>query len=202
LSPFLVLVTFIKQGPDLSTASYYAAVALSYLTAMVSSNMALQFVNYPTQVIGKACKPIPVMIFGSIFGKKIYQVSKYLSVLIIVIGIIIFMYKEEPKTLYTLFTQQSSPTSYLNFGERLLILSLIMDGVTASIQEKMKTKFNTKSLHLMYNLNLWSVLYLAIIAAVTGELLSFLNFVSKYPIILYNIFIFSMSSAIGQVHYH
>ncbi|XP_019403968.1 PREDICTED: solute carrier family 35 member B1 isoform X2 [Crocodylus porosus] len=38
----------------------YAACSLSYLGAMVSSNSALQFVNYPTQVLGKSCKPIPV----------------------------------------------------------------------------------------------------------------------------------------------
>ncbi|XP_077169720.1 solute carrier family 35 member B1 isoform X3 [Paroedura picta] len=37
----------------------YGACSLSYLGAMVSSNSALQFVNYPTQVLGKSCKPIP-----------------------------------------------------------------------------------------------------------------------------------------------
>ena len=148
---------FIDQGIDSTGPLYYASLALSYLMAMLSSNMSLQFVNYPTQVIGKSCKPIPVMIFASLFGKKVYKWSKYISVLIIVIGIIIFMYRDghNYKTI-------SKQTSYLDFGESLLILSLIMDGVTASIQEKIKFKFRTKSLHLMYNLNIWSVLYLTL----------------------------------------
>ena len=182
----------IKQGSDSTQPFYYASLALSYLTAMVSSNMSLQFVNYPTQVIGKSCKPIPVMIFASIFGKKVYNLSKYLSVLIIVIGIVIFMYKEDRKTMIR-------SSSYFDFGERLLLLSLIMDGVTASIQEKIKSKFQTKSLHLMYNLNIWSVLYLFLIVTVSNEISFFIHFIQKYPILLYNILIFSISSAVGQV---
>ena len=53
-----------EQGTDTTPTSYYALCAFTYLTAMVSSNKALLWVNYPTQVIGKSCKPIPVMILG------------------------------------------------------------------------------------------------------------------------------------------
>ena len=194
-----MLSTFFQQGPDQTPFYYYASLSLSYLTAMVSSNSSLKYVNYPTQVIGKSCKPIPVLVFASIFGKKVYQLSKYLSVLIIVFGVAIFIYKEEPKTLYTLYTQRASPSFYFSFGEILLILSLIMDGITASIQEKMKSKFQTKSLYLMYKLNVWSVLYLGLLAILLDEITYFVNFISKYPFILYNILIFSISSAIGQV---
>ncbi|XP_051496357.1 solute carrier family 35 member B1 isoform X2 [Apus apus] len=45
---------------DRTRSWLYAACSLSYLGAMVSSNSALQFVSYPTQVLGKSCKPIPV----------------------------------------------------------------------------------------------------------------------------------------------
>lgn len=38
------------QGEDTTRRLYYASCALTYLLAMVSSNMALQWVNYPTQV--------------------------------------------------------------------------------------------------------------------------------------------------------
>ena len=53
-----------SSGQDSTPMTYYALSAFTYLTAMVSSNKALLWVNYPTQVIGKSCKPIPVMLLG------------------------------------------------------------------------------------------------------------------------------------------
>ena len=69
------LLTVLKQGEDTTPQSYYVTSSLTYLLAMVCSTMALQFVSYPTQVIGKAGKPIPVMILGVLLGNKVSLVS-------------------------------------------------------------------------------------------------------------------------------
>lgn len=66
-----ILLTVMKQGEDTTSTLYYSVSALTYLLAMVCSNMALKFVNYPTQVIAKSGKPIPVMILGVLLGKKV-----------------------------------------------------------------------------------------------------------------------------------
>lgn len=66
-----ILLTVMKQGEDTTSTLYYSLSALTYLLAMVCSNMALQFVSYPTQVIGKAGKPIPVMVLGVLLGKRV-----------------------------------------------------------------------------------------------------------------------------------
>lgn len=60
--------TVLQQGDDTNRSSYYAICSFTYLLAMVSSNKALSWVNYPTQVVGKSCKPIPVMILGVLVG--------------------------------------------------------------------------------------------------------------------------------------
>ena len=39
-----------KHGEDKTRTIYYASSALTYLLAMVCSNLALQWVGYPTQV--------------------------------------------------------------------------------------------------------------------------------------------------------
>jgi len=39
-----------NQGEDSTPTKYYALAALTYLVAMVTSNKALTWVNYPTQV--------------------------------------------------------------------------------------------------------------------------------------------------------
>lgn len=47
----LVVIYVVKEPKDNTPRSMYAWCSLSYLGAMLSSNQALQYVNYPTQVI-------------------------------------------------------------------------------------------------------------------------------------------------------
>lgn len=42
------------------------------------------------QVLGKSCKPIPVMLMGAFLGKR-YPLKKYLNVGLIVAGVAMFM---------------------------------------------------------------------------------------------------------------
>jgi drug/metabolite transporter (DMT)-like permease len=62
--------------------------------AMLASNWSLKYVNYPTQVLGKSCKPIPVMLLAVLFRKKRYPISKYIIVFLIVCGVALFLYKD------------------------------------------------------------------------------------------------------------
>jgi solute carrier family 35 (UDP-galactose transporter), member B1 len=48
----------------------HAIISLTYLGAMLSSNEALQHVLYPTQVLAKSIKPVPVMIMGVLLARK------------------------------------------------------------------------------------------------------------------------------------
>lgn len=119
------------QGEDKTHKLYYASMSLTYLLAMVCSNMALQWVPYPTQVVGKSAKPIPVMILGVLLGRKSYALKKYIFVFLIVFGIVLFMLKDKQSSM----SQESS----VGVGELLLCLSLIMDGLTGAIQVRYLT---------------------------------------------------------------
>ena len=67
----VIVSALVLEGKKDNTKSYYyAASSLTYLVAMVTSNKALMWVNYPTQVVSKSCKPIPVMILGVLIGRK------------------------------------------------------------------------------------------------------------------------------------
>jgi UDP-galactose transporter B1 len=103
-----------KQESDKTRTSYYSSCAFTYLAAMVSSNLSLQHVNYPTQVVGKSCKPIPVMILGVLLGRKRYPISKYLFVLLIVVGVGIFMFKDSKS--------DNNYDHFIGAGELLLVL--------------------------------------------------------------------------------
>ncbi len=185
----LTSVTVMKQGEDTTKTMYYVYCALTYLLAMLSSNLALKWVNYPTQVIGKSAKPIPVMILGVLLGKKSYPVKKYLFVLLVVLGVGLFMYKDN---------KAETSNSVFGVGEILILVSLLMDGLTAAVQERMRSESKTKSGHLMINMNKWSILFLGAAVLVTGEFVTFFEFTKRHPAVLWEMMSFSLASAFGQ----
>jgi len=189
----VVSALVLKQGKDETSSLYYAVSSFSYLTAMVTSNKALTWVNYPTQVVGKSCKPIPVMILGVVIGRKKYPLLKYLFVLTIVAGVALFMYKDGGGS-----SKKSSEGGMIGLGEILLLISLTCDGVTGAVQERMKAEYGTKSGHMMKAMNLWSCLYLGVGLVATGEIWEFLSFVTRHPSIIWQLASVSAASALGQ----
>lgn len=189
LYAYFLLKTFMKQGENHTSSFYLSSSALTYFLAMVCSNMALQWVSYPTQVIGKSGKPIPVMILGVLLGRKSYPIQKYFFVLLVVIGVALFMFKDG---------QSSNSSGSIGIGEMLLILSLTMDGITAAIQERMRAEYKTKSLHMMSSINKWSIVFLGIALAYTGEMVDFVAFVQRHPSLIWELVSFSFASALGQ----
>lgn len=192
LYAFLMGKTVLKQGEDTTRNSYYAVASFTYLLAMVSSNKALSWVNYPTQVVGKSCKPIPVMVLGVLVGRKRYPALKYLFILMIVAGVALFMYKDSAAA------KAQGSDSLIGIGELLLLLSLTCDGLTGAVQERMKAEHGTKSGHMMMAMNLWSLAYLAVGLVATGEGLQFLQFIQRHPAVLWELASFSVASALGQ----
>lgn len=186
--------TVLQQGEDTTSSSYYALSSFTYLLAMVSSNKALSWVNYPTQVVGKSCKPIPVMVLGVLVGRKKYPLLKYLFILMIVMGVALFMYKDKAAKV----SDDSGSGSLVGVGELLLLLSLTCDGLTGAVQERMKSEHGTKSGHMMKAMNLWSMAYLGGALLVTGEGLEFFSFVQRHPSVLWQMASFSVASALGQ----
>eukprot|EP00794_Sanderia_malayensis_P002953 gene2953-3404_t len=182
-----VIKLYYAGQEDRTSSVMYILCAISYLGAMLASNKALLFVNYPTQVLGKSCKPIP----GAIIAKKRYGLKKYICVLFIVIGVALFLYKEKKQT--TAASQQS-----IGYGEMLLLTSLVLDGMTGACQEKMRSLYATHSHHMMLAVNKWSFLILSTAILVTGELWSFIGFCGRYPFVIWNILAFAIMSALGQ----
>nr|ACO11738.1 Solute carrier family 35 member B1 [Caligus rogercresseyi] len=181
---------------DSTPQTYFMAAALTYLCAMLASNKALAWVNYPTQVIGKSCKPIPVMILGVLLGGKSYPLRKYFFILLVVIGISLFMYKDSGAAKGK--SEDASAFS-LGIGELLLIFSLICDGLTGAIQERLKSNFRTSSTNMMTYMNLWSVVYSGALILYTGELGGFISFVGRHPDFLPQLLSFCLASALGQL---
>ncbi|RHY33498.1 hypothetical protein DYB32_001613 [Aphanomyces invadans] len=171
--------------------SPFAFSAFSYLGAMLCSNEALKYVNYPTQALGKSCKMIPVMLTGVLLGRKKYSWKEYVSVILITAGIVIFQLGKDSSKGGKQQTENSV------YGLGLLFTSLFLDGLTGSGQEQM-VELHKPSVHQqMLNTNIWAVIYTGI-----GYVGSLLISLSALPLLMAQIYqsllFFSMCSALGQ----
>lgn len=137
-----------------------------------------------------ASKPIPVMLLGVIIGKKSYSATKYLIVLMIVIGVGLFTFQRK------IFSGNSEISST---GMCLISFSLLMDGMTGAMQDRMRAAAKPTSMQIMLYINSWSAGILITIMALTGEGRDFITFATKYPSIIWQITIAVVVGTIGQV---
>lgn len=116
--------------------------------------------------------------------------QKYLFVLLIVVGVALFIYKDH--------SSRSTEASTSWMGELLLVLSLAMDGFTGAIQERMRAEHQSKSGHMMLNMNLWSSIFVSVAVLLSGEVWDFLAFVGRHPDIVWQLSSFAVANALGQ----
>ena len=207
-------------GARLTGNLWMGCISFFYVFAMGASNQALQHVNYPTQALGKSCKLIPIMLANVIINGKSYSMTKYLSVLFMTTGIVLFRMYKAPKANCTSFTdvtmcgsaktcewsagacefKASEPNSTL--GLMLLAISLCLDGLTASNQTLYREEFSSPTLdgalRMMRQTNLWACLYVGVLAIATGDLFEGFTYIMAHPSLLWAIMKFSLCSACGQ----
>ena len=166
--------------------------------AMYGSNEALRFVSFPTQVLGKSCKMVPVMAGGVLLGGKKFSALEYLQVALITAGVCIF----------NLVGKSKAGGADSSYGLALIGFSLLMDAVTGGLQDRVKVR--TKELNagapsskptthesMMYT-NAAGCAVIAVVGFATGEITAGFAFCGRHPQVLTAIAIYSLASAMGQ----
>lgn len=136
-------------GEKPTNISKYKMLTLS-LTSIAStftSVRSLRYVIYPVQVLFKSCKPVPVMLFGILLGKK-YPLRKYVNVIVITTGVALFMGAGNSSK-----SSAGESTTTL-MGALMLTVSLCFDGATGAYEDKLMGKEHVEPFDLMYNIQL------------------------------------------------
>ncbi|XP_034939182.1 adenosine 3'-phospho 5'-phosphosulfate transporter 2 [Chelonus insularis] len=167
--------------------STYIILAFLTLGTMGFSNSSLGYLNYPTQVIFKSCKLIPVLIGGIIIQKKQYGILDFISAGLLCIGLVLF----------TLADSMISPRFSI-IGVIMISSALICDAIIGNLQEKaMKQYKATNTEVVLYSYSI-GFLYLFIILLVTGELQKGVAFCSDHILETYGYaLLFSVSGYLG-----
>ncbi|CRL04981.1 CLUMA_CG018169, isoform A [Clunio marinus] len=186
----LLLLCKSSEEKDKTHQGWYAASAFTYLAAMVCGNMALRFITYPTQVIAKSSKPIPVMIIGVLLAHKRYTIQKYFFVILIVVGVIMFIYKDG---------KSGEEKDNSSIGLILIGMSLLSDGVLGAIEDRMRAATKPSALNFMFSINMFAAIFLAVIVVASGEISHFFTFATKYPEVYMKIGTLAIVGSFGQV---
>jgi len=171
--------------------------------AMAASNEALKFVSYPTQVLGKSCKMVPVFLMDMLIGGKKYEWSMYFQVAVVTAGVVVFNFGAPVKP-------GKGGGSDSTYGLSLIAFSLFLDGLTGGLQSKVKqtTKDMNKEkgsaaklsmFESMLYTNLSGAVIALLLAAATGQIADGIAFCQKggQPFIQ-ALMAYSVCSALGQ----
>ncbi|VEU37134.1 unnamed protein product [Pseudo-nitzschia multistriata] len=140
------------RGEEKSTIppSRFAVLGLTSMGSTFTSVRSLRFVIYPIQVLAKSCKPVPVMLMGTLMGKR-YPLSKYINVVMIVIGVALFMGGGDNNKGKD---DEEKSTGSQMIGIILLFFSLCFDGGTGAYEDKLMSVHSVQPFDLMYNIQL------------------------------------------------
>jgi UDP-galactose transporter B1 len=168
---------------------------LSVLACMASpfGYAALKHIDYPTLILGKSCKLVPVVLMNFLIYRKTFPLKKYLIVFLITVGVSSFMLLDPKK-------KQSKQSSSW-YGLFLLSINLILDGTINSTQDQMFKKHKLQGTSMMFFMNSFSFVLMLLFLMVnpfSNELTDAIVFCSTHPAIVYDILLFSLAGALGQ----
>lgn len=191
---FIIAVVYllIKQQTRHRTPLFkYSYASFSNIMSAWLQYEALKFISFPTQVLAKSCKIIPVMIMGRIISRNKYEFYEYVTAVTISIGMIFFLsgsYDHSKSTPMTTIT-----------GLFLLALYMIFDSFTSNWQSDLFKTYGITSIQMMCGVNLFSTLFTAASLFVQGGFAESLTFSSEHPTFLLDCAVLSISSACGQL---
>uniref|UniRef100_A0A803KJP6 Adenosine 3'-phospho 5'-phosphosulfate transporter 1 n=1 Tax=Xenopus tropicalis TaxID=8364 RepID=A0A803KJP6_XENTR len=168
----------------------YSFASLSNILSSWCQYEALKFISFPTQVLAKASKVIPVMLMGKLVSHKTYEYWEYLTAVLISVGVSMFLLSNGGG---------NRPSGVTTFSG-VVILSgyIVFDSFTSNWQDSL-FKYKMSSVQMMFGVNLFSCLFTVGSLLEQGALLEAVHFMSRHPDFAFHAALLSVCSAFGQL---
>ncbi|KAG8742184.1 UDP-galactose transporter [Ceratobasidium sp. 414] len=168
---------------------------------------ALSHISYPTMVLGKSCKLVPVILMNVVLYRRKFAPYKYLVVATVTAGITIFMYMGNAPVKHKGAAESSL------WGLFLLLINLLLDGAVNSTQDEIFTKYKVSGQQMMLWINTFSTtITVALMFAPlphiptihpgpggVAEWASAMDYVRTHPDSILPLLQFAFTGAIGQL---
>jgi len=174
----------------------FSFTSLSNVLSSFCQLEALKFVSFPTQVLFKSSKMIPVMLMGkaiSLLGggkTKSYPWYDYGVAVAMALGISVFVLNQDGK--------DATDTSTSLSGIVLIIGYLVFDSFTSQWQGHLFSTYKLSSYQMMLGVNAFSAFFTLASLLASGELWSSIDFLLGDSKFLMDVLVFSISGALGQ----
>ena len=77
-----------------SISSDHVAASFFMTSALILTNMSLEYVPYAAKILIKSCRPIPVFLATLCVSKERFATLKIMSVILLLVGILVYMRDE------------------------------------------------------------------------------------------------------------
>ncbi|KAF6204860.1 hypothetical protein GE061_019023 [Apolygus lucorum] len=168
----------------------YAYCSFSNIMSSWCQYEALKYISFPSQVLAKACKIIPVMIMGKVVSKQKYEYYEYITAALISVGMTFFMMSSSTSKDQTVTTLS---------GIILLGSYLVFDSFTSNWQNALFKQYKVSPVQMMCGVNLFSFLFTAVSLFQQGAFSVSLNFMVTFPKFAVDCILLAMSSGAGQL---
>ncbi|KAJ1627690.1 UAA transporter family-domain-containing protein [Pavlovales sp. CCMP2436] len=193
-------VTAYNNSPPDSTPPFrYSFCSTSNILSSVCQYEALKYVSFPTQVLAKSCKMVPVMLMGYAVSHRSYPILDWAVALGVTAGVVAFKLNEESDK------PERGGTDGVGLEKELLGYALIVgymafDSFTSNWQESLFKKYpSITPVQMMRQVNLFSATFTAIGLLLTSEAFTMPAFLARHPDCTLHIVLMSICSAIGQL---
>uniref|UniRef100_A0A670I3W9 Adenosine 3'-phospho 5'-phosphosulfate transporter 1 n=1 Tax=Podarcis muralis TaxID=64176 RepID=A0A670I3W9_PODMU len=180
----------IKQPRHGAPMYKYSFASLSNILSSWCQYEALKYISFPTQVLAKASKVIPVMLMGKLVSRKSYEYWEYLTAALISVGVSMFLLSSShDKHLSTVTTFS---------GVVLLAGYIVFDSFTSNWQDALFT-YKMSSVQMMFGVNVFSCLFTVGSLLEQGALLESVRFMARHSEFAAHAVLLSVCSAFGQL---
>ncbi|KAH8924882.1 UAA transporter [Atractiella rhizophila] len=200
--PFSLLVEIVKVSILQSIAPLFGFASL-------------RFISFPTMILGKSCKLVPVMLMNILLYRRKFAVHKYAVVAIVTAGITLFMLLGDEHGTGDGGKKRKGAESSSLLGISLLIINLILDGSVNSTQDEIFKKFsNINGTQMMFWMNAFATIVTSLSlfipfpsipilsspgASNSNQFRTALEFIHNHPHVLSDLLLFSLFGALGQI---
>lgn len=203
-----------QPGNKTTTATYEIAPLYLFSFCSISNILsswcqyeALKYVNFPTQVLSKACKLLPVMMMSRLVSGKKYRPLEYFIAVVVSAGMCLFLlssyddFHHHHNSIRSIDNEKTRSIISYSLFDGLIILSLYLtfDSFTSNWQERVSRDYNVSSLQMMAFVNLFSIVFTLTSLAQQRSLIPSLELtLSSWPLAR-DCLILSLCSATGQL---
>lgn len=159
-----------RETQRVAPLSAYPLLTFCLLSSSSLSNMALNYINFPTKVVFRSCKLIPTMVVASIIHKKVFTSMEYLFSVCICLGLVLFAAAD-----------WSLAPTFHPIGLVLVSLSVCADAVLPNAQERLFRAGSTR-LEVTFYTNIFTLLTMTLTTYLSGDLMGLINFAQSSPV--------------------